>query len=83
MLQLTAMLLVSRLLGAGMTKSMATAPQVFAVPYSEFLQLVRADSVASVQVDGVHLMFTTRPSVLFGGGQIKVHGRWTPLCCHT
>lgn len=67
------MLLVSRLLGAGMTKSMASAPQLYAVPYSEFLQLVRADSVASVQVDGVHLMFTTRPNVVFPLGKREVH----------
>jgi hypothetical protein len=62
-LQISALLLLSRLLGAGMGKAGAggaPAPRVFAVPYSEFVKSARAQRVASVQIDGVHILWQPR-----------------------
>ena len=60
MFQITALLVLSRLLNAGVSKTAASAPRVFSVPYSEFVRAVRTNKVASVQVDGVHMMWKPR-----------------------
>jgi cell division protease FtsH len=76
-LQISALLMLSRLLGAGMGKSGAggaPAPRVFAVPYSEFVRAVRSSRVATVQVDGVHILWQPRAGAAAGalpGGAAK------------
>ena len=62
-LQMSVLLLLSRLLGAGMTKSVAAAPRILSVPYSDFLRCVQADRVATVQVDAVNLLFTLQCAI--------------------
>jgi len=61
LLQLGALLLLSRLLNAGVSQSAAAAPRVLSVPYSEFIIASGANRVASVQVDGVNLLWLPRP----------------------
>jgi cell division protease FtsH len=59
-LQLSALLVLTRLLNAGVSQTVAQAPRIVAVPYSEFARAVRSNRVATVQVDGVHLLWQAR-----------------------
>ena len=65
--QISALLVLSRLLNAGVSKTAANAPRVFSVPYSEFVRAVKLNKVASVQVDGVHMMWKSRATGAVSG----------------
>jgi len=60
-LQTTDLLLLGRLLGAGIGKAASTPPQrVVGVPWSEFVRAANRGAVGTAQVDGVHLLWQLR-----------------------
>jgi len=80
-LQLSALLVLSRLLNAGIGKTLAASPRVLTVrsycrrfsaaltpggclihqvPYSDFVRAVKSNKVATLQVDGAHVMWQQR-----------------------
>ena len=67
-MQLSVLLFISRLLGAGMSKTAASAPRVVSAPFSAFVAAARDKQVSTAQVDGTAILWQRRPAPEAAGG---------------